>query len=91
MTTKPKLSVYTAINKSFLAWGIKHDKKIRVYYKWELENRVRPIQLPSIIVDYDNDKREWYINFINVNKHMNSCTIDDITGSSSISSFNFVK
>ena len=89
MTSKPKLSVYNVINKSFIAWGIKNDKKLRVYYKWDLENRTRPIQIPSITVDYDKIKREWYITFININKNIHSCTIDDITGASSISSFNF--
>ena len=88
MTTKPKLSVYNVINKSFIAWGIKNDKQLRVYYKWDLEKRKTPMQIPSIVIDYDTLKREWYVNFIDINENVKSCTIDDITGSSSISSFN---
>lgn len=90
MTSKPKLSVHNVINKSLIAWGIKNEKKLRVYYKWELEKRSRPIQTPSIIVDYDAKKREWYINFMNVDNTVNSCVIDDVTGSSSIKLFDFI-
>jgi len=90
MTSKPKLSVHTVINKSFIAWGIKNDTKTRVYYKWELEKRTAPLAIPCVIVDYDKTKREWYINFIDKDKKLNSCTIDDINGSSAITSFNFI-
>lgn len=83
-SNKPKLSVFQVIKKSFIAWGIKNDSKIRIYYKWELEKRTRPIQIPSIIVDYEENKREWYITYFNDNDVRYSCTIDDITGMYSI-------
>jgi hypothetical protein len=90
MSTNPKLSVYKAINKSFIACDIKNDTNIRVYYKWNLENRKNPIQIPCIIVDYDQNKREWYINYIGINKEMKSCTVNDITGDTTIKLFDFI-
>ena len=81
---KPKLSVYQAIKKSFIAWGIKTDTKMRIYYKWELEERTRKIRIPCIVVDYDQSKREWYITLFNDQNKVNGCTIDDITGAYSI-------
>jgi len=90
MTNKPKLSVHTAINKRLIAWGIKNDKKLRVYYKWDLAKRSNPIRIPSIIVDYDGIKREWYVNYLNDDDTINSCTIDDITGTSTIKLFDLI-
>lgn len=81
---KPKLTVYQVINKSFIAWGIKNKNKLRVYYKWELENRKRNIRIPCVIVDYEASKREWYITYFDLNDRLYSCTIDDITGMYSI-------
>lgn len=84
----PKLSVYQAINKSFLLWGIK-PVELRVYYKWELKKRKRPIQIPCIIVDYSRNNREWIIIYKTQQKVF-SCTIDDITGTGSIQLFDNV-
>lgn len=85
MSSNPKLTVYKAINKSFIVWGIPVKDKIRVYYKNELEKRTKPCVPPFIVVDYDANKREWYINYIN--DKMYSCTINDITGSTSMQIF----
>ena len=87
MTSKPKLSVYKAINKSFIVWGIKLDFAIKVYYKKELEKRKKLIVIPCVIVEYNNIMREWYINYCDINNKMYSCTVNDITGSTSIISF----
>lgn len=84
MPRNPKLSVYTAVNKSLIAWGIKNDHRIRIYYVSELNKRTRPIRYPCIVVDYNREKREWYINYISPNQEIIACTIDDITGQSSI-------
>jgi len=87
MTSKPKLLVYNVINKSFIVWGIKPNSEIRVYYKRELDKREKPIIIPSIIVDYAHQLREWYINYIDINNKIYSCTVNDITGSTAIASF----
>jgi hypothetical protein len=75
-----KLSTYNAINKCMILWGIKTKSNTKIYYKNDLDTRTKPIILPSIVVDYNNKKREWYINYIDVNQKIYSCTIDDITG-----------
>ena len=89
MSTNPKLTVYQAIKKSMILWDIKDDEKMRVYYKWQLEKREKPIRLPCIIVDYVKEIREWSI-LIYINKRVLSCTIDDITGTGAIRSFDDV-
>lgn len=86
---KPKLSVYQAINKSMILWGLNRKEKMRVYYKWELEKRDKPMKIPCIIVDYSVETREWSI-YIHLDKQILSCVIDDITGTGSIKSFNDV-
>lgn len=80
MNNKPKLSVYQAINKSLISLNIKPDDKIRIYYQWELKKRIKPLQIPSIIVDYDKHKREWYIFYMDIDEKIFPTTIDDITG-----------
>lgn len=87
MSSKPKLTVYKAINKSFIVWGIKLDFVVKVYYKKELEKRKKSIVMPCVIVDYNNNMREWYINYYDINNKIFSCTVNDITGSTSIVSF----
>ncbi|QKF93788.1 hypothetical protein QKU48_gp0330 [Fadolivirus algeromassiliense] len=82
-SNKPKFTVIQVIKKSFIAWGIKNESKLRIYYKWELENRKHNIKIPCIVIDYNVDKREWYINYFE-NDSIHSCTIDDITGMYSI-------
>ena len=80
----PKLTVTQAIRKSFIAWGIKNKHKVRVYYEWELETRKRAIRTPCVVVDYDPDKREWYVTYFDERTYC--CTIDDVTGMYSITS-----
>lgn len=94
MTSKPKLSVFKVVNKSLIAWNIKNDFKIPIYYKWD-EKRLPKINkitgkfiLPFIYVDYHPMKREWQVQYINESK-VSCCTIDDITTMISISSFNY--
>jgi len=80
MNNKPKLSVYQAINKSLISLNIIMDDRIRIYYQWELKKRIKPLQIPSIIIDYDENKREWYVYYMDPNEKIYSCTVDDITG-----------
>ena len=91
-TEKPKQTVHKVINKSLIAWGITPKQDLRVYYQWSLPKRFD--NMPFIIVDYNPNKREWYTNYIDKNTYtytsLQSCTIDDITGSSSIASFDNV-
>ncbi len=84
-----KLSIYQAINKSFILWGIKPSTKVKIYYKFDLEKRKNPVRLPCIVVDYQENKREWLIFYMTDDK-LYSSTVDDITGSASIQSFNDV-
>ena len=84
---KPKFTVYQVIQKSMILWGIKHELKI--YYRWELEKRKKPVKLPCLVVDYDKNKREWNI-FLYDDKKILSCSIDDITGTGTIKSFDNV-
>ena len=94
MDQKPRLTVYKAINKSLIAWNIKNFFNIPVYYKWDQKRvpkiniKTGLIKLPFILVDYDSQKREWYIQYININFEILSSTIDDITGTISITSNN---
>lgn len=84
-----KLTVNQSINKSFILWGIR-PKKLRIYYRWDLEKRKEPVKIPCIVVDYFDNKREWLIFYVTVDK-LWSCTIDDITGTASITSFDEAK
>ena len=84
--SNPKLSVYQAINKSLISLGIKPESNIRVYYQWDMENRTKPLKLPFIMVDYNKKKREWYIYHVNENNKISASTLDDITGTTFISS-----
>lgn len=81
-----KLSVNQVINKSFILWGIK-PQKLRVYYKKELETRIKPVRVPCIVIDYQDNKREWFVFYMTSDK-LYSCTIDDITGTGNTESFN---
>ena len=83
---KPKLSVYQAINKSMISLGIKPSTDIRVYYTWDVKRRTKSFQLPFILVDYEIKKREWYIYHVSKDNKVLSCTVDDITGTTFISS-----
>lgn len=83
--SKPKLSVYQAINKSLISLGIKPESDIRVYYQWDMEKRKKPLQMPFIMVDYNKIKREWYIYHVGETNKISSCTVDDITGTTFIS------
>lgn len=77
----PKLTVIKAIQKSFILWNIKNYEQIPIYYKWKINNK--QIDNPAIVVDYNKKIKEWYIYYF-VNETVYSCTIDDITGSTSI-------
>jgi hypothetical protein len=83
MINKPKLSTYKAIQKSMILWGIENDEELRIYYRWNLEKRKRPVKTPCLVVDYNKDAREWYIFFYS-DEQILSCTIDDVTGTGSI-------
>ena len=78
----PKLSVYQVINKLMIAWDINNKERIPVYYLWDLDNRY-PKEYPFILVDYE--RGTWYITYVYSDNYQRRGTIDDITGSISIS------
>ena len=87
MTTK--LSVEKVINKSFLVWGIPYNKtSVETFYKWTLDDETYERMQYSdefVLVDFDKRKMEWYIIYFNYNM-VQSCTIDDVSGSYAITS-----
>lgn len=88
--SKPKLSTEKVINKSFIVWGETYNKNtIPVFLKWKLTdedyNRITHLST-FVIVDYSKTKREWYVTYFNYEK-VQSCTVDDISGTYSIASF----
>jgi hypothetical protein len=89
MTTKTKLTVEKVINKSFIVWGVRKNDDAKIYCKWSLSNsQYNEIYNLSefIFVDYDKNKREWYVTYV-INDKILSCTIDDISSSYSTSIF----
>ena len=89
---KPKMKVIQVINKCMILWNLKTNKKTRIYYKWDIDNKNDDyVKFPCIIVDYNSIKREWHVNYISHdNDKILSATIDDITGGSSIRLFDNV-
>lgn len=85
MNDKPKFSARQVVNKSMILWGISDDikKQLRIYSRKNLETRTKPVLSPCIVVDYNKDKREWYI-FLYSEEQILSCTVDDINGNGSI-------
>lgn len=82
---KPKLSINNAINKFIISWGININKTTAIYYAWDnndvnylINNRGKISS--HILVDYNHNKREWYINYVDKNLKIYSGLIDDITG-----------
>lgn len=85
---KPKFTVSNVINKFIISLGIKLQKKVRVYYKWDKEEPQidDPYNFDSfIIVDFNPIIREWSITFVHDYYKTSYATIDDITGTISIS------
>lgn len=84
-----KMTINKVLSKSFIVWGIKYNETIKIFYKWKLCNKdydtINKLD-DFVILDYDKYKREWYVTYIHGNKLL-SCTIDDINGSYSITSF----
>lgn len=88
--SKQKLSIEKVINKSFILWGKVYDKnKIKIILKPNIdEEQYQKLQhyKQFVIIDYSSKKREWYVTYFN-NGEVLSCTIDDISGGYSITSF----
>jgi hypothetical protein len=85
--SKSKLTIEKVINKSFIVWGQKFDNSIKVIYKWEIKDdtKLEPCDR-LLVVDYDKNKREWYITYFKYDTVF-SCTIDDISGTYSMTTF----
>jgi hypothetical protein len=83
MDNHPKLNVTKVIQKAFISLNIKQINRIPVYYKWDkrLPNMKK---LPFVIIDYDMKTREWFVYYVRENG-IQSCTVDDITGTTFIS------
>lgn len=92
MNKFPKLTIYQVINKSLISWGIKANKNLPVYYKWDkkrlpkINSKTGSIIFPFILIDYDKNKREWYINLLKEHDKILSATVDDVTGTAYITS-----
>jgi len=87
--SKPKLTIEKVINKSFIVWGKTYNTDMKVFLKPDIgkEQYTELQQLNEfVIIDYENKKREWYVTYFNYGDVL-SCTIDDISGSYSITSF----
>lgn len=81
-----KLTVYKVINKSLIAWGIKNNQDLPIYYAWD-QKKV-PSNPPFIYLDYNPDQREWDVKYLSKDHKVYCSTIDDITGGISISTYN---
>ena len=87
-TYKPKLTPIKAIQKFMIVHDIKFRESPPVYYSWDEKRQPKWIETqygwfpeePYITVDYDIEKREWYIGFIIDPENRKFATIDDITG-----------
>src|SRR5665647_1425219 len=85
---RPKLNPVKAIRKFILSQGIKLDDEPPIFYAWETKRQPRWFQSenglypekPFITVDYDKQKREWYIGYIISANTRYFGTIDDLTG-----------
>lgn len=90
--TKPKLTIEKAIKKFILGWDLKLPERTPVYYVWDTTRvpewnykKNRPTRA-FILVDYKSNKREWHIQYVINKEWIYKGTIDDITGTTSISS-----
>ncbi len=86
---KPKLTPLKAIKKMMIAYDVKlNDTQPPIYYAWETKRQPKWIQTEDglypktayFTVDYDKNKREWYIGFIADIENRLFATIDDLTG-----------
>ena len=85
---KPKLTPTKAIKKFTISYGIKLKNGVAVYYAWDKKRQPQWYQddygiypeEPYFTVDYDKEKREWYIGYIINMEDRFFATIDDITG-----------
>lgn len=88
--SKQKLTIEKVVNKSFILWGKSYDiNTINILFKPNINiKQYNKLQYMNefVIVDYDKNKREWYITYFNYGNIL-SCTIDDISGTYAITSF----
>lgn len=81
----PKYKVDRIIKKSLLSFGINLGDDICVYYHWKMDTYKKPMPKKFILIDYNKYKREWYLTYFDKNLGIYKSTIDDITGTVSIS------
>jgi hypothetical protein len=91
---KPKLTPVKVIRKLIISYDLKIEDDPPVYYAWQPKRQPKWFQTESglypesshFTVDYDKQKREWYVGYIvDVNRRV-FATIDDITGRCDIES-----
>lgn len=87
---KPKHTVSRILQKFAFSVGLNPEKQTPVYYEWDKKrfpkwnkSLTQPLK-PYFNIDYDPCKREWYVSYIVDVKNMVHGTIDDITGSTSL-------
>ena len=91
---KPKLTPVKAIRKFMISYDIKLTEDPSIYYAWETKRQPKWFQTeyglypesPYVTVDYDKNKREWYIGYIIDTNNRFFATIDDLTGRCDLSS-----
>ena len=79
-----KMSIERVIKKCFIVWGKTFDNNIKIVCKWT----VNDIEIDDdiVVIDYDKHKREWYVMYFKGDT-VYSCTVDDISGSHSMTTF----
>jgi hypothetical protein len=87
---KPKHSVSRVLQKFALSAGLDPEENTLVYYEWDKKrfpkwnkSLTQPVR-PYFHVGYDKCKREWYLSYIVDVRNIVHGTIDDITGSTSL-------
>jgi hypothetical protein len=87
--SKPKLTPYKVVTKSFIVWGKAYNDEIKAFLKSDITkdnyHQIKKLK-EFVIVDYDKNKREWYVTYFYYDTVL-SCSIDDISGTYSTTTF----
>jgi hypothetical protein len=85
----PNLTVEKALKKFAIVYDLKLDRT-RVFYAWDKSIPKMSNGYPIynfFMVDYNEQKREWYINYVTTDLNVLSCTIDDVTGTTYMNTY----
>ena len=91
MDKKPRFTPLHILQKFALSADIKPPTKTPVYYEWDKKRfpkwnkeLTKPVR-PYFQIGYDGKKKEWYASYIVSRTKITIGTIDDVTGSVSLS------